>query len=136
MKYCNDWITRQCNKILPWWANIQLCFTAFTLKPVVLFNSEIAKMEFFIFLNWGDLTRFSRKSTFFEEIRADLKKNFKFKEIWGNLKRRGKPAWNFQENSSFFIYLSKREVQKKLCIVESDFKKLRLIQRQVEVALT
>lgn len=43
---------------------------------------------------------------------------------------------DLKENSSLSIYLSKREVQKKLCIVESGFKNLRLLQRQVEVALT
>ena len=53
-----------------------------TLKLLVLFNSGIATMEFSIFYIWEDL-RFSWKSTLFEEIRGDLRKNFKFEEIWG-----------------------------------------------------
>ena len=42
-------------------------------------------MEFSIFWIWGDLRRFSWKSTFFEEIRGDLRRNFKFEEIWGGV---------------------------------------------------
>ena len=52
---------------------------------MVLFNSEIAKMEFSIFWIWGDLRRFSWKSTFFEEIRGDLRRNFISEEIWGGV---------------------------------------------------
>ena len=91
MKYFNKWTIKQYNEILPWWPNIQLCFTTLILKLLVLFNSEIAKMEFSIFWIWGDL-RFSRKSKFLDEIRRDLRRNFKFEEIWGNLRRHGNPV--------------------------------------------
>ena len=51
---------------------MQLCFTALTLKLLVLSNSEIVKMEFSMFWIWGDLRRFSWKSTFFEGIWGEI----------------------------------------------------------------
>ena len=85
MKYFNNQTTKQYYEILPRWPNIQLCSTAFILKLLLSFNSEIAKMEFSVFWIGGDLRRFSWKSIFFEEIIGDLRKNFKFEEIWGGV---------------------------------------------------
>ena len=86
-------INKQYNEILPWWPNMQLCFPALTLKLLVLLNSEIAKKKYSVFWIWGDLRRFSWKSTFFEKIRGDLR-NFKFEEIWGDLRWCDNPVIN------------------------------------------
>ena len=89
----NTSTSKQYNEILPWWPNIQLCFPALTLKLLVLLNSEIAKKKYSVFWIWGDLRRFSWKSTFFEKIRGDLR-NFKFEEIWGDLRWCDNPVIN------------------------------------------
>ena len=66
---------------------------SWTLIPTLLLHSEIAKMEFSIFWIWRYLRLFW-KFTFFKEIR-DLRSNFKFEEIWGDLRRRGNPDYRY-----------------------------------------
>ena len=107
---------------------------SWTLIPTLLFNSEIAKMEFSIFWIWADLRRFSWRFTFFEEIWGDLRRYFKFEEIWGDLRRRSNPECSrnleFEKRTDQNFITQNLRRGKKYCISK---KKKLLKQRLKEV---